>query len=431
MRRALASALICMSLSAAVHAEVSDRETEMVAFLKAHQSDSVALLEEVVNINSGTMNFAGVRKVAETFAPQFEALGFKTHWTEGAPFKRAGHLIAERTGSGPHILLIGHLDTVFEPNHPFQKFERVDENILKGPGTSDMKGGIVVAIAALGALKETGVLDSLNITVVLNGDEEDPGDIALSRAALMAAAKVSDVALGLENAADDPATVVTARRSAGHWELRVKGQTAHSSLIFSEDVGAGAAYELSRILTSFYQEFRSEQYLTVSAGLIASSAQVSYQKEPLQAQASGKDNVIPPIAIASGDLRAITLQQRDATRERMRQIVAGNLPKTSADITFDEGYPPMAPSEGNQKLLGMYDEISRDLGFGKVKPVDPRRAGAADISFVAQEVKMALDGLGWLGGGAHTADEFADLRNYQIQAQRLALLLERLAVQKH
>lgn len=432
MRRALLSVLICAGslVAPAVHADVSERETQIVEFIEAHQNDSVALLEDVVNINSGTMNFAGVRKVADAFAPKFAALGFKTRWIDGAPFKRAGHLIAERAGNGPHILLIGHLDTVFERNHPFQKFERVNENILKGPGTSDMKGGIIIALAALSALQETGVLDSLNITLVLNGDEEDPGDIALSRAALIEAAQTADVALGLENAADDPATVVTARRSAGHWELRVKGQTAHSSLIFSQDVGAGAGYELARILTSFYQELRNEQYLTVNPGLIASSAQVSYQQEPLQAQASGKDNVVAPVAIATGDLRAITLQQRDATRERMRQIVKGNLPKTSAEITFDEGYPPMAPSEGNLKLLGMYDEISRDLGFGKVKAVDPRQAGAADISFVSQHVKMALDGLGWLGGGAHTAEEFADLRDYQIQAQRLAVLLERLAIQK-
>ncbi|HEU4652925.1 MAG TPA: M20/M25/M40 family metallo-hydrolase, partial [Steroidobacteraceae bacterium] len=301
---------------------------------------------------------------------------------------------------------------------------------LKGPGTSDMKGGLVVALAALSALHQAGTLDSLNITIVMNGDEEDSGEMPLARAALIDAAKSADIALGLENAADDPSTVVTARRSASHWELRVKGTTAHSSLIFSEDVGAGAIYELSRILTEFYQDLSREQYLTINPGLVAGSAQVTYQKEPLQARASGKDNIIAPVAIASGDMRAISVEQRDAAQARMRQIVATNLPKTSADITFDTGYPPMSPTDGNRKLLSMYDEVSRDLGFGKVTSVDPRRAGAADISFVAQDVKMALDGLGLLGGGAHTPNEFADLRTFQIQAQRLAILLLRLSKQK-
>ncbi len=431
MSRILAIAGLCSLLSSPAFAALSVSEAKSVAFLKSHQSESIALLQQIVDINSGTMNFSGVRKVADVLAPKFEALGFKTHWVDGTPFHRAGHLVAERAGNGPHVLLIGHLDTVFEPDSPFQKSERVNETTLKGPGTSDMKGGIVVALAALGALHQAGTLDSLNIIIVMNGDEEDAGDMPLARATLIDAAKSADIALGLENAADDPATVVTARRSASHWELRVTGTTAHSSLIFSEDVGAGAIYELSRILAKFYQELSREQYLTINPGLMAGSAQVTYQKEPLQARTSGKDNIVAPLAIASGDIRAISVEQRDAAQTRMRQIVAANLPKTSAEITFDTGYPPMSPTEGNRNLLAMYDEASRDLGFGKVTSVDPRRAGAADISFVAQDVKMALDGLGLLGGGAHTPNEFADLRTFQIQSQRLAVLLLRLGERKH
>jgi len=146
----------------------------------------------------------------------------------------------------------------------------------------------------------------------------------------------------------------------------------------------------------------------------------------LQARVSGKDNIIAPVAIASGDLRAITPQQIIQTQARMREIVDAHLPQTNAEITFDEGYPPMAPTPGNARLLELYDQVSRDLGFGKVTAVNPRRAGAADVSFAADHVEMAIDGLGLLGGGSHTADEFADLRTLQIQAQRLAVLLYRL-----
>lgn len=406
-------------------------EEALVTYVKSRQEPAIELLEQVVNINSGTMNLAGVRAVGTVFQPHFEALGFKTRWVDGTPFGRAGHLVAERKGKGKHvprhILLIGHLDTVFEPDSPFQKFERVDANIARGPGTADMKGGIVVALAALAALQQIDALDHLNITVVLHGDEEDSGrPLALARETLIEAAKAADMAIGLENAADDPATAVTARRSSGRWQIKVQAKSAHSSQIFTDEVGAGAIYELSRILHSFYTQLQGEEYLTFNPGLVVGSTQVEFNPEPLQAKASGKDNIIAPIAIASGDLRAITPQQIEQTKERMRKIVAAHLPQTSAQITFDDSYPPMAPTEGNKRLLGMYDSVSRDLGFGPVTPVNPRRAGAADVSFAADHVEMAIDGLGLLGGGSHTPTEFADLRTFQIQAQRLAVLLYRL-----
>lgn len=410
----------------------SAAEQAIVAAAKPQQDAAVKLLEQVVNLNSGTMNFAGVRAVSAVFAPRFEALGFKTHWVDGTAFGRAGHLVAEytgrRSGKHKHLLLIGHLDTVFEQDSPFQKFERVDANIARGPGTADMKGGIVVALTALTALKQAGALDSLHVTVVMHGDEEDAGrPLDLARGTLIEAAKAADIAIGLENAADDPSTAVTARRSSGRWQIKVKGNSAHSSQIFTDDVGAGAIYELARILNSFYTQLRGEEYLTFNPGLVIGSTQLEFNPEPLQGKASGKDNIVAPVAVASGDLRAITRQQIAQTQERMRNIVAQHLPQTSAQITFNDSYPPMAPSEGNTRLLGILDGVSKDLGYGPVTSVNPRRAGAADVSFAADHVEMAIDGLGLLGGGAHTAQEFADLRTLQIQAQRLGVLLYRLS----
>lgn len=405
-------------------------EQTIIANVVSQQAPSVALLEQVVNINSGTMNFAGVRAVADVFRPHFDALGFKTTWVDGTSFSRAGHLVAEHRGrgNGPHLLLIGHLDTVFEPDSPFQRFERIDENIVRGPGTADMKGGIVVAIAALNALKKAGTLDRMHLTVVLHGDEEDSGTpLAAARATLIDAAKAADIAIGLENADDDPTTAVTARRSSGRWQVKASGKTAHSSQIFTEEVGAGAIYELARILNGFYTELQGEELLTFNPGLVIGSTQVEFEDEPLQGKASGKDNIVAPVAIASGDLRAITPDQIVRTQEKMRAIVAKHLPNTSAEITFAEGYPPMAPTAGNQKLLEIYDQVSRDLGFGAVTAVNPRRAGAADVSFAADHVEMAIDGLGLLGGDSHTATEYADLRTMQVQAQRLAILLYRLS----
>jgi glutamate carboxypeptidase len=428
--RSLLPALSCVAVlcaSGAASAAPSAEERALVKHVQAQEQSSIALLEQIVNVNSGTMNFAGVRKVADLLQPHFAALGFQVRWEDGTAFGRAGHLIAEHPGPGRHVLLIGHLDTVFEPNHPFQRFERIDAQTVKGPGTSDMKGGLIVALAALTALKETKALDGMHITIVMMGDEEDAGQpITAARAALVEAAKAADVAIGLENGADDPKTALTARRGYTGWRIDVKARSAHSSQIFTDDVGAGAIYELSRILHTFYDELHGEELLTFNPGLIAGSTQLNFDQEKQHAETFGKDNIVAPVAVATGDLRTISSEQLERTKERMRKIVAASLPQTSATITFTDSGPPMPPTEGNKKLLAMYDAVSRDLGFGPVTAVDPRRAGAADISYAADYVEMAIDGIGLLGHGNHTADEVADLRTFPIQSQRLAVLLLRL-----
>ncbi|HEY7640690.1 MAG TPA: M20/M25/M40 family metallo-hydrolase [Steroidobacteraceae bacterium] len=419
--------LVALCATAAAGAAPSAAERALVKRVQAQEQGSIALLEQIVNVNSGTMNFAGVRKVADLLRPRFEALGFKVRWEDGAAFGRAGHLIAEHPGAGRPVLLIGHLDTVFEPNHPFQRFERIDAQTVRGPGTSDMKGGLVVALAALTALHETKALDGMHITMVMMGDEEDAGQpITAARAALVEAAKTADVAIGLENGADDPQTALTARRGYTGWRIDVKARSAHSSQIFTDEVGAGAIYELARILHTFYDELHGEELLTFNPGLIAGSTQLNFDQEKLHAETFGKDNIVAPVAVATGDLRTISAEQLERTKERMRKIVAASLPQTSATITFTDSGLPMPPTEGNKKLLAMYDAVSRDLGFGPVTAVDPRRAGAADISYAADQVDMALDGIGLLGHGNHTADEVADLRTLPIQSQRLAVLLLRL-----
>ncbi|MET0657591.1 MAG: M20/M25/M40 family metallo-hydrolase, partial [Steroidobacteraceae bacterium] len=348
-------------------------------------------------------------------------------WVDGSAFQRAGHLVLKRPGKGPRILLIGHLDTVFDRTHAFQRAERVDEHTLRGPGTADMKGGIVVALTALRALQAAHGLDDLDLTLVLNGDEEDLGEPRdVSRATLIAEAKRADIALGLENAADDPGTAVIGRRSSSHWRLDVHGRTAHSSRIFNEEVGAGAGYELARVLSSFYEQLHEERNLTFSPGVILGGSHVELDADAMRGAVSGKTNIVADRAIALGDIRALTPAQLERAAGSMQAIVSKSLPQTTSTLTFTHNYPPMPPTAGNERLLALYDGVSRALGQGSVKALDPARAGAADISFAAAYVPMSLDGLGLLGGKAHTAQEFADLRTFPVQTQRLALLLYRL-----
>lgn len=412
---------------AAAAAGLSDTERQLSEAVDAGQKEALALLEHAVEINSGSMNFQGVRKVGALFERELAELGFETRWLDGAEFGRAGHLVARHGDSGPHLLLIGHLDTVFEPDSPFQHFERIGPDRAKGPGIIDMKGGDVVMIEALAALQAVGALDDLEITVMMIGDEESSGSpLSEARQALLAAADAADVALGFEDGDGNPKTAVIARRGYTGWQLVVSGTPAHSSQIFTDEVGDGAAFEMARILDGFRRELSGERYLTFNPGLVLAGTRVDYDVEHAAGEAFGKANVISGRAVASGDLRTLTPEQLASAKSRMGEIVSAHLPGTSAEIEFADGYPPLAPTDGNRRLLSLYDQASRDLGFGPVTAVDPRDAGAADISFTAGRVVMALDGIGLMGTGGHTIDETADLTTLASQAKRAALLMYRL-----
>jgi glutamate carboxypeptidase len=436
MRRLPPSLLLLPSLAAAQgrvsknapNAAPSALESAVVRAVDAHNAEHLALLERVVNINSGTQNFAGVRQVGDVLRAQFDALGFRTRWVDGAAFKRAGHLVAEHPGPGPKLLLIGHLDTVFEPTSPFQKFERLDDSTARGPGIIDMKGGDVIIVAALRALKDAGALDKMNVVVVMHGDEEDSGaPLDLARKTLVDAAQGAAAAVGFEDGPGDPHVAVISRRGAGGWTLTVTGVPAHSSQIFKPEVGAGAVYETARILNGFYETLSKEPYLTFNPGVALGGTQVTVDTTGTVGSANGKSNVVAEHMTVTGDLRTLSPEQLAKAKRTMTEIVGRHLPRTDATITFDDGYPPMAPTDGNRRLLGLYDQVSRDLGFWPVGPVDPSRAGAADVSFVAHIVPMAIDGVGLSGHDDHTVKETADLRMLPVQTKRAAVLLWRLS----
>jgi glutamate carboxypeptidase len=368
-----------------------------------------------------------VREVGRVILAEFDALGFETEWVEGAAFDRSGHVVARYGDRGPHLLLIGHLDTVFEPESPFQRFVR-DGDRAAGPGVVDMKGGDVIILKALQALADVGVLDELTITVVMTGDEERSGrPLDLSKAAIVDAAERADIAIAFENGDSNPATAVVARRGSTGWRLDVRGNPAHSSQIFQPEVGAGAIYEVSRILQQFYDRLAGEPLLTFNPGVMIAGTDVRYDATNAGGDAYGKSNVVAEHAVVTGDIRTITLEQLETARAVMRFVTGQSLPGTSAEITFDVGYPPLAPSDGNRRLLALFDAVSRDLGAGPVSAVDPRNAGAADVAFTTGLVEMAIDGLGPGGGNDHTVDEWIDLPTLALQTKRAAILMLRLA----
>jgi glutamate carboxypeptidase len=415
-----------VTLAGAITAqELSPVEQEIATHVESHAAQAEALLEQVVNMNSGTMNHEGIREVGSIFQQEFDALGFSTRWIEMPDsVNRAGHLFAERVGTrGRRLLLIGHLDTVFEPGDPFQELTR-EGSTATGPGVVDMKGGIVAMVYALAALDTAGALDGATIRIALIGDEEFAGlPLELSRGDLVAAAQESDVALGFEGG--ETGRAVVARRGSSAWTLEVSGQQGHSSLIFGDRFGSGAIFETARILHRFHDEVRGPEYLTFNPGIILGGTEVDYNSTDNRGTSFGKTNVIAQRVVVDGGLRFISEEQKEAAREQMRAIVADHLPGTSAEVFFKDKYPAMPPTEGNQALLAVLDEVSRDLGQGPVEAFDPAERGAADISFVAPYVD-GLDGLGPFGSGAHTPGEQLDLVSLPAVTKRAALMIYRL-----
>ena len=425
------SALILVFIScAATAAGLDENERRMIEWIDAHSEDAIALLEETVNIPSGTMNLDGVRKVGAVMQRELDALGLDTEWIEMPPeLQRAGHLFGRKLdGNGRKFVLIGHLDTVFEGEDDFNAFAR-DGDRATGPGVDDMKGGNVVIVYALKALKAIGALDDIPVVVAYTGDEEMAGrPLSISRKHLVEAGQWADVGLGFESAitydGSDWGTI--ARRSSSNWILTVEGTRAHSSDIFSDRVGAGAIFEAARILDSFYEDVRGERELTFNVGTIQGGTDVEYDVQQNRGKTFGKTNVVAQTAIVHGGIRAISPEQLARAKAKMREIVAASLPLTNATIEFDEGYPPMAPTEGNRALLVALSGVNEDLGRGPMQELDPLRRGAADVSFVAPYTD-ALAGMGTLGRGGHTPNESVDLTSIPLAVKRAAILIYRLS----
>ncbi|WP_282117497.1 M20/M25/M40 family metallo-hydrolase [Cellulophaga baltica] len=407
--------------------KLSKTEKNIIASVERNNAEAKQFLEKVVNINSGTLNLEGVKEVGIVFKDAFDAINFKTNWIEmPAELNRAGHLFAETSGKkGKKLLLIGHLDTVFEKDSPFQKFEMINDSVAHAPGGNDMKGGNVIILYALKALHDNGLLKNAQIIAAFTGDEESTGKpLTISRKDLVVAAKESDIALGFETSTGfNYATV--ARRGSSSWEVEVTGKRAHSSGIFNETTGAGAIFEMSRILNSFYEDVKGAEYLTFNPGVLLGGTFIDYDTKTGKGNAFGKTNVVAQTALVKGGLRFMSEEQKENARNKMREIVANNLPNTFATISFEDSYPAMGPTAGNLNLLKQLNQVSLDLNQGEVIAYDPGKRGAADTSFVAAYVD-ALDGLGTMGTGAHTPEETVNLNTIEALTKRTAILIYRL-----
>jgi glutamate carboxypeptidase len=413
----------------AAGAALSGTESKIVAAAAAENPRAISFLETLVNVNSGTMNLPGVEQVGKMMIAELEPLGFETRWIPMSQVGRAGHIVAEHKGSGrgKRMLLIGHLDTVFEKDSPFQKYQRRGD-IAEGPGVNDMKDGLSIMVSALRALQKADALKGADITIVLSGDEERPGKPAsISRADMVGAAGRNDVALEFESLTQEDGHDMgsIARRSSSSWTVRTQAKSGHSSGIFSEASGFGANYELTRILEAFRRDLR-EPNATYNIGLMLGGSSTELNADETGGRASGKTNVIAAQAMARGDLRTLSNDQTQRMQSKMKDIVSQHLTGTKAEIEFEEGYPAMPPTEGNRALLRQLNDVNRALGVEQMKELDPLKRGAGDIAFVADKLD-GLIGFGAVGQGSHAPGETVDLTSFDRQIKRTALLIYRLS----
>jgi len=430
MRLPIRIAAVVLSLTAgcASAQSLSPAEERIVASVKGHAGKAIEFLEKTVRVNSGTLNVEGVREVGRLFAAEFEALGFTTRWIDMPPeMQRAGHFVATRKGNkGKRLLLIGHLDTVFEKGSTVAPWDR-QGGTVRGQGVSDMKGGDVIILEALRALHAEGALDDTTITVFFTGDEERMGSPPpRARAEFIEAGKAADIALAFEGTMlkGGRPTATIARRAASGWMVRVTAKPGHSAGVFSDNSGFGAIYEGARIINAFREQLRDAD-LTYNVGLVVGGTTARYDESTATGNAFGKTNVIPEHMEFTGDLRFVDYAQRDRTRARMREIVAQSLPHTTATITFRDGYPPMAPTAGNLKLLELYSRASADAGLGPIEPLPISDRGAGDVQWVAPYLD-SLDGLGATGKGSHTDNEELEIVSIERGAVRAAVMIYRL-----
>lgn len=435
---------ICSGVNQNIYAQntkilsaLNKEEQKVMEYIDANMPRAIALLKESVNINSGTLNIAGVKKVGEIFAREFEKANFKTQWISMPDsLRRAGHLVAtigfnhesagKKNTNRKKLFLIGHLDTVFEPDMPVNPFSMLNDSTATGQGVNDMKGGDIVMIIALQALQAQGLLKDADIIAYLTGDEEhaaNPREI--SRRDFIDRAKQTDIALAFEGA-NGLNSVATARRGASGWSLNVKAKTGHSSGVFTPNAGYGAIYEAARIVNEFRVQLSTEKYLTFNPGVFIGGSEMNYDPSKSSGAAIGKTNIISPAVTVTGDLRFLTEEQKINARKKMSAIVANNLAGTKATIIFTDGIPSMAPTEGNNKLLEVISGVTKDMGLGETMAGDPGSRGAGDISYIAAYVDC-IDGLGASGKGAHAPGETINLNELPFLIKRAALTIYRLS----
>jgi glutamate carboxypeptidase len=383
-------------------AYAAESNSKVLTAAQAARSAQLQLLEQVVDVDSGTGDVEGGRKVAAVLIPRLKALGMTV---ESVPAEEPGlaeNTVATLIGRGKtRILMIGHIDTVFEPGTAQRRPFRTDDKRAYGPGVADEKGGVVEGIYALQILHELGLGNFAKIVFLMETSEErgSPGTRALIGKLL----KDADVELNLEPG-DAPDTLTVWRKGSDTFRIDVKGRAAHAGIAPQD--GRNAALELIHQISGLGAFPQSGDGLTVNLTVM---------------QAGTRANIIPENASAQVNVRV-----RDkADFGRVEQVLRKNaettvIPDTKVTISGGEGFPPLPNNPATDKLAAraqrIYAGIGRTLATGG-------NGGASESALAADAGVPALDGLGPVGGGFHSDQEFLELETVTPRLYLLTMLL--------
>jgi len=401
MRVAMIAALLAASaMPAAAKAPV--RDAKVWAAAERLRSAQLDLLEQVVNVDSGTGDVAGGRKVAGLLVPRLKALGMDVETVAAEAPDLPENIVATLKGTGRgRILMIGHIDTVFGPGTVAKWPFRIADDRATGPGVSDEKGGVIEGLYALQILHDLGFKNFGRITFLIETSEErgSPGTKALINRLVADA----DVELNLEPG-DPPDSATVWRKGSTTFHIDVKGRAAHAGVAPQD--GRNAAVELIHQVQADDVFPKSGEGLTANLTLI---------------DAGSRENIIPEHASA-----AINVRVRDKTDfERVEQTFRANaartqVPDTTVTVSRTPAYPPLATNPGTDALAAraeaIYAGIGRKLGRGG-------NGGASESALAYEAGVPALDGLGPVGGGFHSDKEFLDLKTLTPRLYLLTKLL--------
>jgi glutamate carboxypeptidase len=405
---------------AAVEAPLSAQEQEVIDWLSDKEDEMVALLERLTNINTGTLNKAGVAEVITLLGAELRELGFTSRALPGDVIEMpscpgseyqidvADHLLASKQGSGKRLLMIGHVDTVFPLNSPFQRFSREGDTAF-GPGVSDMKGGLVVMLYALKALNEFGQLEDKAISLMLNSDEEI-GSLS-SRKYIEEQAPLHDYGLVYESSGNNRLT--RARKGLGQARFVVNGRASHAGGAHQQ--GRSAIKELAYKIVEIENMTDYESGVTVNVGVV---------------NGGEARNTIAPCAEALVDLRYPLPQQGLDAAKRWEEIFGSvySYPVDSGEISTNSWIslhrPPKIPTQESDALLNKTLSIGKLLG----QELTVADAGGGTDGSLTQAMGLpTLDSLGSDGTGAHSKREQGRISSLVERAQLSVVLIGRLS----
>lgn len=386
----------------ATHAAMAAPDAAVLAAAEACAPDARALLARLVAIDSGTSNAAGVDAMSAALAPELERLGASVERVPSTAPGFADSLLATWTGSGRgRVLVIAHMDTVFQPGVAAARPYRVEGDRGIGPGAGDDKQGIVTGLCALRALRRVGFTDFARIAFVLNSNEETgstgSGDLIRAEAA------ASDAVLNLERGVP-PDGLVVARKGSAKGLIQIEGRAAHSGL--EPEKGRNAAIEAAHQMLAVTSLADAAKETSVNVTLVSAGTAA---------------NVIPDRASITVDVRAFSVEEFDRVEAGLARLAASpSVPGVVVRTSLERGFPPWPRNAATDALLaranGLYAEIDRSLAAVVV-------GSSSDASLAAATGTPSIDGLGALGGGAHGADDHVELSSLVPRAYLLARLL--------